>query len=68
MRNDNLGRNRKNLIEKSTSLIIRMDNKTLFKLCDKFNISYDESAEIIDNETKKLINIEIKKIVSNFVK
>lgn len=68
MRIDILGRNRKDLIDKSTSLIIRVDNRTLFKLCDKFNISYDESAEIIDNDTKKLINIEIKKIVSNYVK
>lgn len=68
MRIDKLGRNRKPLIEKSTPLMIRVDNETLFKLCDKFNIPYDDSAEIFDNETKKLINGQIKKIISNSVK
>lgn len=63
-----MGRSRKELIEKSTPLIIRFDNRTLFKLCDKFNISYDKSAEIFDNDVKKSINKEIKKIISDYVK
>lgn len=63
-----MGRHRKDLIDKSTSLIIRFDNKTLFKLCDRFNISYDKSAEIIDNDVKKRLNVEMKKIISNYVK
>lgn len=68
MRVDKMGRNRKKLEDKSTSLIFRMDNKTLFKLCDKLGIEYDRNAEIMDNEIKNRIIVEIKRIVVDFVK
>lgn len=57
MRNDNLGRKRKDLIEKSTSLIIKLDNKTIFKILDDNKIDYDPNAEIFDSRvTKELTN------------
>ncbi|MEK5149205.1 hypothetical protein MKX53_19660 [Psychrobacillus sp. FSL K6-4615] len=63
-----MGRKRKKLIEKSTSIIFRIDNETLFKLCDILQIKYDENAEILDDSTKNALNVEIKKIVHEFVK
>lgn len=68
MRIDKLGRNRKKLIEKSTPVIFRLDNETIFKLCDKLNIHYDSDGEVLDNAVKKRINEEIKQIIRNFVK
>lgn len=69
MRTDNkMGRKRKDLVDKSTSLILRVDNKTLFLLCNKLNIEFDSNAESFDDETKKRINMEIKEILKNFVK
>lgn len=68
LRIDNMGRNRKKLEDKSTSLIFRIDNKTLFKLCDKFDIEYDKTAEIMDNHIKNSIIVEIKSIITNYVK
>lgn len=63
MRIDIMGRKRKKLEEKSTTLMVRMDNKTIFLLCDKFGISYNRDAEILDNEIKKLLSEEIERIV-----
>lgn len=63
-----MGRNRKDLIEKSTSLILNLDNKTIFLLCERFNIDFDKNAEIFDDETKKMIIVEIKEILKNYVK
>ena len=68
MRNDKMGRKRKDLVDKSTSLILRVDNKTLFLLCNKLNIEFDSNAESFDDETKKRIIMEIKEILNNFVK
>lgn len=68
MGNDKMGRKRKDLVDKSTSLILRVDNKTLFLLCNKLNIEFDSTAESFDDETKKRINMEIKEILNNFVK
>lgn len=68
MRIDNMGRKRKELIEKSTSILFRIDNKTLFALCDLLEIEFDKNAEIIDISTKNKIIEEIKKIVVEFVK
>lgn len=63
-----MGRNRKQLKDKSTSILLRIDNKTLFNLCDILGINYDENAEILDDEVKRMINVEIKKIIGEFVK
>lgn len=63
-----MGRNRKDLIEKSTSLIISLDNETLFLLCEKFNIDFDKNGQIFDDNAKKLIIVEIKEILKKFVK
>lgn len=63
-----MGRHRKQLIDKSTPLIFRIDNKTLFRFCDILKIDYDENAEMLDNDTKIKIIEEIKKIVGDFVK
>ncbi len=63
-----MGRNRKNLEDKSTALLFRIDNKTLFKLCDRFDIEYDRNAEILEIDTKNRLIVEIKRIVTEFVK
>lgn len=63
-----MGRKRKKLIEKSSPIMFRIDNETLFKLCDRLDIEYDDTAEILDKTTKDALNVEIKKIVYNFVK
>lgn len=63
MRIDIMGRHRKKLEDKSTTLMFRMDNKTIFLLCEKFNISYNKDGEFLDDTTKKLLIAEIDKIV-----
>lgn len=63
-----LGRKRKELIDKSTVLMIRLDNRTLFKLCEKFNIEYDPEGEVLEDETKKSLIGEIKNNLENFIK
>lgn len=63
-----MGRKRKDLVDKSTSLILRVDNKTLFLLCEKLNIDFDSNAEAFDDDTKKKIILEIQEIVKKFVK
>lgn len=68
MRAVKMGRMRKRLIDKTTPIIMRFDNRLLFRLCDQYDIPYDEDAEYLDNDTKKRINVEIKKIVSKNVK
>lgn len=55
-----VGRKRKNLIDKSTVLMIRLDNKTIFKLCDILNIDYNPNAEILQDSVKKALIDEIK--------
>ncbi|MFC9542988.1 hypothetical protein ACFTQ7_24605 [Lysinibacillus sp. NPDC056959] len=63
-----MGRKRKDLVDKSTPLILRVDNKTLFLLCEKLNIDFDSNAEAFDDDTKKEIILEIQEIVKKFVK
>lgn len=63
-----MGRNRKPLIEKSSVLMIRLDNKTIFALCDKFKIEYDLGSEILSDTTKKALVGEIKNNLENFIK
>lgn len=63
-----MGRNRKPLIEKSSVLMIRLDNKTIFALCDKFKIEYDLESEILSDTTKKALVGEIKNNLENFIK
>lgn len=67
MRIDRVGRKRKKLEEKSTALMFRIDNKTLFSLCDKFNIQYDREAELVSDETKKAVIAELEVIIKNIV-
>ncbi|MGE7984731.1 hypothetical protein [Solibacillus sp. NPDC093137] len=68
MRMINLGRNRKPLIEKSSVLMFRLDNKTIFALCDKFKIDYDLESEVLSDTTKKALIGEIKNNLENFIK
>lgn len=63
-----VGRNRKPLIEKSSVLMLRLDNRTIFALCDKFNIFYDSESEILEDETKRALIGEIKNNLENFIK
>lgn len=65
---DNMGRKRKDLIDKSTSIILRLDNKTLFSLCDRLNIDFDRNGECFDEDTKKAIIGEIIEIIKQYVK
>lgn len=67
MRIDIMGRPRKKLEDKSTSLMFRMDNKTIFLLCDKFNISYNREGEFLDDTARKLLIIEIERILRDIV-
>ena len=67
MRIDKVGRQRKKLEDKSSTLMFRIDNKTIFLLCDKFNIDYDRNAELLDIETKKLLIAELEGIIRNIV-
>lgn len=62
-----MGRKRKNLEDKSSVLMLRLDNKTIFLLCDKFDIEYDRNALIIEDETKSLLIEEIRGILKNIV-
>lgn len=39
-----MGRKRKSLIEKSTTLLLNIDNETLFLLCEKLNIPLNKDA------------------------
>ncbi|MED3353154.1 hypothetical protein P4388_32115 [Bacillus thuringiensis] len=68
MRTGDMGRKRKDLIDKSTALMLRVDNKTLFQLCEKLKIEFDRDAETFDDDTKKIIILEIKEILYQFVK
>lgn len=63
-----MGRKRKPLIEKSSVLMIRLDNKTIFALCDKFKIDYDLDSEMLSDTTKKALIGEIKNNLENFIK
>lgn len=63
-----VGRKRKDLIDKSTVLMIRLDNRTIFKLCEIYNIEFDLDCEIISDELKKSIIGEIKNNLENIIK
>lgn len=67
MRIDKVGRQRKKLEDKSTALMFRIDNKTLFSLCDKFGINYDREAEIVSDEIKKALIGELEGIIKKIV-
>lgn len=68
MRNDRVGRKRKNLEDKTSTIMFRIDNKTLFLLCDKFGIEYDKNLELVDSGTLKSLTVEIEAILRNIVK
>jgi len=63
-----MGRKRKDLIDKSTTLMLRIDNRTLFSLCDKYGIKYDENLELVETETIKLLIVELEEVIKNIVK
>lgn len=48
--------------------MIRLDNKTIFSLCDKYGIDYDPDAELLGDVTKKALVGEIKKNLENIIK
>lgn len=68
MRIDKVGRKRKNLEDKTSTIMFRIDNKTLFLLCDKFGIEYDKTLELVATETIKALSVEIEEILRNIVK
>lgn len=63
-----MGRHRKKLEDKSSILMIRLDNKTIFRLCDEFEIEYDLAAEFLSDEIKKTLIDKIKENLENFIK
>ena len=63
-----MGRLPKKLEDKSSVLMIRLDNKTLFDLCDQFGIKYDRDGLIVEDETKKALVSEIKSILEKISK
>lgn len=63
-----VGRKRKNLEDKSSVLMIRLDNKTIFRLCEKFGIEFDREAEILDDKVKKDLVDKIKNNLEIFIK
>lgn len=63
-----MGRHRKKLEDKSSVLMIRLDNKTIFKLCDALKIEYDPAAEFLSDDIKKALIFEIKENLENFIK
>lgn len=63
-----MSRKPKPLIEKSTAILFRLDNNTLFKFCDLHQIEYDKDASYVEPETKKEVNSQIKKIIENLAK
>lgn len=63
-----MGRKRKDLIDKSTTLMLKIDNRTLFSLCDEFGIEYDRDLELVETETIKLLIVEIEEIIKKIVK
>lgn len=68
IRMDVMGRKRKSLEDKSTTLMVKLDNKMIFNLCDKFRIEYDRDAEILETGLKNDITVEIVKILKEYVK
>lgn len=56
-----MGRTRKPLIEKSTNLIIKIDNETIFAICDKYGIKYNPEMNILDNDVLKQVSEQIIK-------
>ncbi|MBC9710040.1 MAG: hypothetical protein H9W80_12580 [Enterococcus sp.] len=68
MRVSAVGRKRKKLEDKSSVLMIRLDNKTIFRLCEKFGIEFDSEAEILDDKVKKDLVDKIKNNLEIFIK
>ena len=63
-----MGRLPKKLEDKSSVLMIRLDNKTLFDLCDQFGIVYNREGLIVEDATKKALVREIKNILEEITK
>lgn len=63
-----IGRKRKPLIEKTSSVILKIDNEILFKLCDKSQIEFDKNAEIFNDSIKQQINAKLLQIIKEYVK
>lgn len=58
-----MGRKRKDLIDKSTTLMIKLDNRTLFSLCDKYGIEYNKDLELVETETISSLIVELEKVI-----
>ena len=63
-----MGRQPKKLEDKSSVLMIRLDNKTLFSLCDEFGIEYNREGLLVEDTTKKALVGEIKNILEKITK
>jgi len=63
-----MGRKRKDLIDKSTTLMIKIDNRTLFALCDKYGIEYDKDLELVGTDTIKLLIVELEEVIRKILK
>lgn len=59
-----MGRKRKPLEEKSTALMLRINNKILFDLCDRHGIEVDKNGLIIDDDARDKIIDLIKENIS----
>ena len=58
-----MGRKRKDLIDKSTTLMFKIDNRTLFSLCDKYGIGYNKDLELVETDTISALIIELEKVI-----
>lgn len=58
-----MGRKRKDLIDKSTTLMFKIDNRTIFSLCDKYGIEYNKDLELIETHTISALIVELEKVI-----
>lgn len=58
-----MGRKRKDLIDKSTTLMFKIDNRTIFSLCDKYGIEYNKDLELIETDTISALIVELEKVI-----
>jgi len=63
-----MGRKRKDLIDKSTTLMFKIDNRTIFSLCDKYGIEYNKDLELIETDTISALIVELEKVIREILK
>lgn len=54
-----MGRKRKPLIDKKTTLLLTIDNELLFQLCDLYQIEYNKDDILINSDIKEQITTKI---------